>query len=67
MVCTVDKDNKFSFQPITADDIHKIHERLLDDRMYTYFSDFFQYQCGFREGYSAQHRLLAMTEKMKEV
>ena len=35
--------------------------------MYTYFSNFFpQYQCGFRKGYSAQHCLLAMTEKMKE-
>ena len=35
--------------------------------MYTYFSNFFpQYQCGFRKGYSVQHYLLAMTEKMKE-
>ena len=36
--------------------------------MYTYFSNFFpQYQCGFHNGYSAQHCLLAMIEKMKEV
>ena len=35
--------------------------------MHTYFSNFFpQYQGGFRKGYSAQHCLLAMTEKMKE-
>ena len=35
--------------------------------MYTYFSNFFpQYQYGFRKGYSAQHVLLAMTEKIKE-
>ena len=35
--------------------------------MYTYFSNFFpQFQCGFRKGYSAQHCLLAMAEKMKE-
>ena len=35
--------------------------------MYTYFSNFFpHYQCGFRKGYSAQQRLLAMTENMKE-
>ena len=35
--------------------------------MYTYFSNFFpKYQCGFRKGYSAQHCLLTMTEKMKE-
>ena len=36
--------------------------------MYTYFSTFFpQYQRGFCNGYSAQHCLSAMTEKMKEV
>ena len=47
--------------------LFKIHERLLYDQMYTYFNNFFrQYQCGFRKGYSAQHCLLAMTEKMKE-
>ena len=35
--------------------------------MYTYFSNFFpQYQCDFCNGYSVQHWLLAMTEKMKE-
>ena len=40
---------------------------LLHDQTYTYFSNFFpKYQCGFRKGYSAQHCLLTMTEKMKE-
>ena len=35
--------------------------------MCTYFSTFFpQYQCGFCKGYSGQHCLLAMTEKMIE-
>ena len=35
--------------------------------MHTYFSNFIpQYQCGFCKGYSAQHCLLAMAEKMKE-
>ena len=35
--------------------------------MYTYFSNYFpQYHCGFRKGCSAQHCLLAMTEKLKE-
>ena len=27
---------------------------------------FFKYQCGFRKGYNAQHRLLAMIEKWKK-
>ena len=35
--------------------------------MYTYFNNFFpQFQCDFCKGYSAQHCLLAVTEKMKE-
>ena len=47
--------------------LSKIHERLLYDQLYTYFSYVFpQYQCGFPKGYSAQNYLLAMTEKMKK-
>ena len=35
--------------------------------MYTYFSNCFpQYKCGFHKGSSAQHCLLAMTEKIEE-
>ena len=35
--------------------------------MYAYFSIFFpRCQCGFRKGYSVQHCLLVMTEKIKE-
>ena len=47
--------------------LSKIDERLLYDQTYTYFSNFLpHYQFGFCKGYSAQHCLLAMTEKMKE-
>ena len=62
------KTEKSNYRPISIlPNLSKIHERLLYDQMYTYFSNFFpQYQCGFRKGYSAQHCLLAMTEKMKE-
>ena len=35
--------------------------------MYSYFDKFFvKHQCGFRNGYNAQHYLLLMTGKMKE-
>ena len=57
-----------NYRPIRIlPNLSKIHERLLSDQMYTYLNNFFpKYQCGFRKGYSAQHCLLAMTEKMKE-
>ena len=51
---------------MTADDIHKVHKRLLDDQMCSYFSNFFSTKlCGFHEGYNAQRCFLAMTEKRK--
>ena len=45
--------------------LSKTHERLLYDQMYILISVIFP-KCGFRKGYSAQHCLLATTEKMKE-
>ena len=62
------KTEKSNYRPISIlPNLSKIHERLLHDQIYTYFSNFFsKYQCDFRKGYSAQHCLLAMTEKMKE-
>ena len=62
------KTEKSNHRPISIlPNLSEIHERILYDQMYTYFSNFFpQYQCGFRKGYIAQHCLLAMTEKMKE-
>ena len=37
------------------------------DQIATYFEHVFsRYQCGFRKGYSAQQRLLAMIEKQKK-
>ena len=41
MVSTFVKNNTFFFFPIFADDIHKVHKRLLDDQMCSYFSNFF--------------------------
>ena len=43
-----------------------MYERCLYDQISKYFETrFSKSQCGFRKGYSAQHCLLAMTEKWK--
>ena len=57
-----------NYRPISIlPTLSKIYERCMYDQMYNYFNDIFsKYQCGFREGYSAQHCLLAMVEKWKE-
>ena len=62
------KTEKSNYRPIRIlPNLSKIHELLLYDQMYTYFSNCFpQYKCGFHKGYSAQHCLLAMTEKIEE-
>ena len=62
------KTEKLNYRPISIlHNLSKIHERLLYDQIYIYFSNFFpECQCGFRKGYSVPHCLLAMTEKMKE-
>ena len=62
------KAEKSNYRPISIlPNLSKIHKRLSYDQMYTYFSNFFpRYQCGFRNGYSAQKCFLAMTEKMEE-
>ena len=62
------KTKKSNYRPISIlHNLSKVHERLLYDQMFTYFSNFFrECQCGFRKGYSLQHCHLAITEKMKE-
>ena len=47
--------------------VSKIHERSLFSQLYDYFDRniFSKYQCGFCKGFSTQHALLVMTEKMK--
>ena len=55
----------------TADSIFsnvsKIYERSLYNHLYDYFykNIFPKYQCAFRKGFSKQHALLVMLEKMK--
>ena len=44
-----------------------MYEKILYSQLYNYFKNIlFPGQCGFRKGYSAQHCLLVMIEKLKE-
>ena len=46
----------------------KIYERCLYNQISDFVEEkFFNYQCGFRKGFSAQHCLLVMIEKWQKV
>ena len=60
--------DKSNYRPISIlSNISKIYERSLYNQLYDYFDKniFSKYQCGFRKGFSTQHALLVMLEKMK--
>ena len=63
------KLSKENYRPISIlSNVSKIYERCLYDQIVTYFEYIFpRYQCGFREGYSAQQCLLVMIEKWKKL
>ena len=63
------KLSKENYRPInTLPNFSKVYEMCLYDQLSTYFDNIFsKLQCGFRKGYSAQHRLLAMIEKWKKI
>ena len=45
--------------------VSKIFEKIMNNQLSTYFENFFsKFQCGFRKGFSTQHCLLLMLEKM---
>ena len=47
--------------------LSKIYEKVLYRQIYQYFNDIFsKYLSGFRKGYSTQHCLLFMLEKLKK-
>ena len=62
------KADKSNYRPISIlSNVSKIYERFLFSQLYDYFDKniFSKYQCGFRKGFSTQHALLVMIEKMK--
>ena len=58
---------KNNYRPVSIlPTISKIYEEMLYEQMYEYFNNIFsKYVCGFRKGYSTQHCLLFMLEKIK--
>ena len=56
-----------SNRPISVlSNVSEIYEICLYDQIYSYFDKIFsRYQCGFRKGFSTQHILLTMIEKLK--
>ena len=62
------RTDKSNYRPISIlSNVSKIYERSLYNQLYDYFGKniFAIYQCGFCKGFSAQHTLLVMLEKMK--
>ena len=61
------KTSKDSYRPASIlPNISKIYERLLFKQISEHFRPILsKFQCGFRKGFSAQHRLLAKLEKWK--
>ena len=63
-----DQSNVENYGPISILPIFsKVYERCMYDQMYEYFNKILsKQQCGFRQGFSTQHCLLAMTEKWRK-
>ena len=62
------RTDKSNYRPISIlSNVSKISERSLYNQLYDYFGKniFAIYQCGFCKGFSTQHTLLVMLEKMK--
>ena len=61
------KNSKKHYRPISIlSNISKIYKRCMYKQMSDYLGNFFsKFQCRFRQGISAQHCLLAITEKWK--
>ena len=62
------RTDKSNYRPISIlSNVSKIYERSLYNQLYDYLDKniFSKYQCGFHKGFSTQHALLVMLEKMK--
>ena len=64
-----DKKDKSNYRPISIlSNISKIYERCIQTQLNEYFANFLsKFQCGFRQGFSAQHCLLVMIEKLRKI
>ena len=62
------KNSKENYRPISIlPNISKIYERCLFKAISNYFENIFsKFQCGFKQGLTAQHCLISMIEKWKK-
>ena len=58
---------KVTYRPVSIlPTLSKVYEKILHSQIYTYFNNIFsKFLCGYRKGYSTQHCLLYMLEKLK--
>ena len=63
----IDRANVQNYRPITIlANLSKVYERCMYIQSYEYLNkNFSKWQCGFGQGYSAQHCLLVMVEKWR--
>ena len=64
-----DKKDKSNYRPIIIlPNISKIYEICIQTQVNEYFANFLsKFQCGFRKGFSTQHCLLVMIEKLRKI
>ena len=64
-----DEKDKSNYRPISIlSNISKIYERCIQTQLNEYFAKFLsKFQCGFRKGFSTQHCLLVMIEKLRKI
>ena len=64
-----DKKDKNNYWPMSIlSNISKIYEKYMQKQLNEYFFDFLsKFQCGFRQGFSAQHWLLVLIGKFREI
>ena len=63
------KCDKANYRPVSIlPNLSRIYEKLMYQKLYEHFISILSIkQCGFRKGYSAQHCLMVMLEKFKEL
>ena len=63
-----ERDNVENYRPVNIlPNLSKIYERCMYIQIYEYLNKILsKWQCGFRQGYSAQHCLLVMVEKWRQ-
>ena len=62
-----DRVFKVNYRPVSIlPTLSKVYENVLHTQIYTYFNNIFsKFLCGYRKGYSTQHCLLYMLDKLK--